>query len=103
MAFLRFYRSYSVYLIGSVIPDTNALATVAQWQFIELLLEVVQKTFVLAIFFFVDRGSACTKCLRRVDSKLHSVVSTASYVLFSSRIMPLMAGNVHFGVTVTDF
>ncbi len=56
MALPRFYRSYSVYLIGNAIPDTNALATVAQWQFIELLLEVVQETFVLAIFFFVGKG-----------------------------------------------
>ncbi len=56
MALPQFYRSYSVYLIGNAIPDINALATVAQWQFIELLLEVVQETFVLAIFFFVGRG-----------------------------------------------
>jgi Na+-driven multidrug efflux pump len=56
MALPRFYRSYSVYLIGNAIPDTSALVTVAQWQFIELLLEVVQETFVLAIFFFVGRG-----------------------------------------------
>jgi Na+-driven multidrug efflux pump len=56
MALPQFYRSYSVYLIGNAIPDTNALAIVAQWQFIELLLEVVQETFVLAIFFMVGRG-----------------------------------------------
>ena len=56
MALPRFYRSYSVFLIGNAIPDTNALAIVAQWQFIELLLEIVQETFVLAIFFFVGRG-----------------------------------------------
>jgi Na+-driven multidrug efflux pump len=56
MALPSFYRSYSVYLIGNAIPDINALATIAQWQFIELLLEVVQETFVLAIFFFVGRG-----------------------------------------------
>lgn len=56
IALPQFYRSYSVYLIGNAIPDTNALATVAQWQFIELLLEVVQETFVLAIFFFVGKG-----------------------------------------------
>ena len=61
MALPRFYRSYSVYLIGNAIPDTNALATVAQWQFIELLLEVVQETFVLAIFFFVGRGMQRTE------------------------------------------
>ncbi len=41
MALPRFYRSYSVFLIGNAIPDTNALAIVAQWQFIELLLEIV--------------------------------------------------------------
>ena len=56
MALPRFYSSYSIYLIGNAIPDTSALATVAQWQFIELLLEVLQETFVLAIFFFVGRG-----------------------------------------------
>ena len=56
MALPRLYRSYSVYLIGNAIPDTNALTTVAQWQFIELLLEVIQETFVLAIFYFVGRG-----------------------------------------------
>ena len=49
MALPRFYRSYSVYLIGNAIPDTNALATVAQWQFIEFLLEVVQETFMAII------------------------------------------------------
>lgn len=56
MALPQFYRSYSVYLIGNAIPDTNALSTVAQWQFVELLIEVVQETFVLAIFYFVGKG-----------------------------------------------
>ena len=56
MALPHFYRSYSIYLIGNAIPDINALATVAQWQFVELLLEIIQETFVLAIFFFVGRG-----------------------------------------------
>ena len=56
MALPQFYSSYSVYLIGNAIPDTNALATVAQYQFVDLLLEVVRETFVLAIFFFVGKG-----------------------------------------------
>jgi len=56
IALPQFYRSYSVYLIGNAIPAPNALATVAQWQFVDLLLEVVQETFVLAIFFFVGKG-----------------------------------------------
>jgi hypothetical protein len=58
MALPQLYRSYSVYLIGNAIPDTNTLAAVAQWQFMELLLEVVQEIFVLAIFFFVGRSLA---------------------------------------------
>jgi len=55
MALPQVYRSYSMYLIGNAIPDTSALATVAQWGFIELMIEVVQETFVLGIFFFVGR------------------------------------------------
>lgn len=55
MALPQVYRSYSVYLIGNAIPDTSALATVAQWGFVELMIEVVQETFVLGIFFFVGR------------------------------------------------
>lgn len=79
MALPRFYRSYSVYLIGNAIPDTNALATVAQWQFIELLLEVVQETFVLAIFFFVGRG------IQRAEGPgLPIRTSLTSILLFSS-------------------
>ena len=58
MALPQFYRSYSIYLIGNAIPDTNALATVAQWQFMELMMEGFQETFVLAIFFFVGRSIA---------------------------------------------
>jgi Na+-driven multidrug efflux pump len=56
MAMPEFYRAYSIFLIGNAIPDTNALATVAQYQFIDLLLEVVRETFILAIFFFVGKG-----------------------------------------------
>jgi len=79
MALPRFYRSYSIYLIGNAIPDTNALATVAQWQFIELLLEVVQETFVLAIFFFVGRG------MQRSDGPGPPIrTALTSILLFSS-------------------
>jgi len=56
MGLPQLYRSYSVYLIGNAIPDTSALATVAQWQFVDLILEVIQETFVLAMFFFVGRA-----------------------------------------------
>ena len=43
MALPRFYRSYSIYPTGNAIPDTNVLATVAQWQFTEILIEIVQE------------------------------------------------------------
>ena len=56
MALPLFYRSYSIYLIGNAIPDVNALATVAQYQFVDLVLEVIQETFVLAIFLFRRQG-----------------------------------------------
>ncbi len=91
MALPRFYRSYSIYLIGNAIPDTNALATVAQWQFIELLLEVVQETFVLAIFFFVGRG------MQRTEGPGPPIrTSLTSILLFSSilaAILFLMSDN----------
>ena len=51
MAPLRFCRSYSYYSIGNVIPVTNALVTVAQWQFTEIHIQISRETFVLAIFF----------------------------------------------------
>jgi Na+-driven multidrug efflux pump len=85
MALPQFYRSYSVYLIGNAIPDTNALATVAQWQFIELLLEVVQETFVLAIFFFVGKG------IQSKESPGYSMrTSLTTIFLFSSVIAAVL-------------
>ncbi|KTB48296.1 MATE family efflux transporter [Dehalogenimonas alkenigignens] len=56
MALPQFYRSYSVYLIGNAIPDSSALSIVAQWQFVDLFLEIIQETFVLALFFFIGKG-----------------------------------------------
>jgi Na+-driven multidrug efflux pump len=84
MALPRFYRSYSVYLIGNAIPDTNALATVAQWQFIELLLEVVQETFVLAIFFFVGRG------IQRSEGTGQSIRTAYTSILIFSVVLAVI-------------
>ncbi|MFC2072024.1 MATE family efflux transporter [Chloroflexota bacterium] len=85
MALPRFYHSYSIYLIGNAIPDTNALATVAQWQFIELLLEVVQETFVLAIFFFIGRG------MQRAEGPGSPIrTSITSILLFSSILAAIL-------------
>lgn len=85
MALPRFYHSYSIYLIGNAIPDTNALATVAQWQFIELLLEVVQETFILAIFFFIGRG------MQRTEGPGSPIrTSITSILLFSSILAAIL-------------
>ncbi|MFC1945436.1 MATE family efflux transporter [Chloroflexota bacterium] len=84
MALPRFYRSYSLYLIGNAIPDTNALATVAQWQFIELLLEVVQETFVLAIFFFVGRG------MQRPEGPGPSIRTALTSILLFSGVLAVV-------------
>src|SRR4030042_3377784 len=85
MALPQFYRSYSVYLIGNAIPDTNALATVAQWQFVDLLLEVVQETFVLALFFFVGKGIQSSK---GPGSQIRT--SITSIFIFSSVIAAIL-------------
>ena len=85
MALPRFYHSYSIYLIGNAFPDTNALATVAQWQFIELLLEVVQETFILAIFFFIGRG------MQRTEGPGPPIrTSITSILLFSSILAAIL-------------
>ncbi|MFC1907460.1 MATE family efflux transporter [Chloroflexota bacterium] len=85
MALPRFYHSYSIYLIGNAIPDANALATVAQWQFIELLLEVVQETFILAIFFFIGRG------MQRTEGPGQPIrTSITSILLFSSILAAIL-------------
>ncbi|MFC1984033.1 MATE family efflux transporter [Chloroflexota bacterium] len=85
MALPRFYHSYSIYLIGNAIPDTNALATVAQWQFIELLLEVFQETFILAIFFFIGWG------MQRSEGPGPPIrTSITSILLFSSILAAIL-------------
>ena len=47
------YQLYRVHLVGNAIPDPGALAIVAQWQFVNLLVEVFQEATVLAIYFFI--------------------------------------------------
>lgn len=47
------YQLYRVYLIGNEIPNAGSLAIVSQWQFVGLVVEVLQEATVLAIFFFL--------------------------------------------------
>lgn len=44
------YRSYSVYLIGNTPPDEQNLAIVAQWQFVQVAIEVLQEALVFPLF-----------------------------------------------------
>src|SRR3989304_5094649 len=109
MALPQFYRSYSVYLIGNAIPDTNALATVAQWQFIELLLEVVQETFVLAIFFFVGRGMQRAKGpgphIRTALTSilLFSIVLAAALFIMSDNFVSIIGTPESIRLTTSQF
>ena len=79
-----FYRSYSIYLIGNAIPDTNALATVAQWQFVDLLVEVVQETFVLAIFYFVGKG------IQSKDGPAQAIRTSLTTILVFSAVIAIV-------------
>jgi Na+-driven multidrug efflux pump len=47
------YQSYSLYLIGNTPPQENNLTVIAQWQFIQVALEVFQEALVLPLFFLV--------------------------------------------------
>lgn len=47
------YQSYSVFLIGNTPPDEQNLEIVAQWQFVQVLFEVIQEAMVFPVFYFV--------------------------------------------------
>ncbi len=51
--FQSLYSSYAIYLIGNELPNTNGLAILAQWKFVELALEVLQEAFILPMFYFL--------------------------------------------------
>ena len=58
------YQLYRVHLIGNAIPDPSALAIVAQWQFVNLVIEVFQEATVLAIYFFVGSRIASSSLVQ---------------------------------------
>jgi len=47
------YNSYNIYLIGNAIPSENSLAIVSQWQFIQVIVEIIQESLVFPIFYFI--------------------------------------------------
>lgn len=55
------YQVYRTAIIGTTLPDPGSLAIVSQWQFVGLVVEILQEAMVLAIFFYVGsqiRGGA---------------------------------------------
>ncbi len=81
IALPNLYRLYRVRLIGNEIPDPGGLATVAQWQFVGLIVEVFQEATVLAVFFFLGsqiRSSALIKADR--------AKSVLSFIFISSLV-----------------
>lgn len=66
------YQLYRVNLVGNAIPDPSALAIVAQWQFVNLIIEIFQEATVLAIYFFIGSriSSGASVQLDRLKSAL---------------------------------
>ena len=108
LALPHFYRSYSIYLIGNSIPDTGALATVAQWGFIELLLEVIQETFVLAIFFFVGRSVIAGRPGESMRTAVtlvfwDSIIVAGALITFSGSLVDVIGTPNSIQETTTSF
>lgn len=91
------YQLYRIYLIGNELPDPGSLATVSQWQFVGLVVEVFQEATVLAIFFFlgsqIRRGMAVQ--LDRMKSVftfifLASLVFSAGVFVFRDAFITLI-------------
>ena len=72
------YQLYRVQLVGNAIPDPGALAVVAQWQFVNLAIEVFQEATVLAIYFFV--GSRISAGMPIQLDRLKSVLALIAVV-----------------------
>jgi Na+-driven multidrug efflux pump len=70
------YNSYSVFLIGNTPPNENNLEIVAQWQFVQVLFEVVQEALVFPIFYFVGSQISSNKevILERVKTSLAALL-----------------------------
>lgn len=47
------YGSYQIYLVGNILPTDSGLAIASQWQFIQVIFEVIQEALVLPLFFFL--------------------------------------------------
>ena len=104
------YQLYRVHLIGNAIPDPGALAIVAQWQFVNLVIEVFQEATVLAIYFFVGSriASSAVVQLDRLKSVLVfifvvSTVFTVAAFAFRGNFVEIVATPQAIQAETRDF
>lgn len=83
------YNSYSIYLIGRWPPSENGLPIVAQWQFVQVFIEVLQEALVFPLFFFVgsQRFGSKPELFQRVRDALAIVFLTLFAVLVLFQIV----------------
>ena len=87
------YKSYSLYLIGNTPPGENTLAIVAQWQFVQVALEVLQEALVLPIFFYL--GSQWQQGREEVFRRMKASLVIMALVL-APIVLLLLAGMPFF-------
>ena len=71
------YNSYSIYLIGNAIPNENGLSIASQWQFVQIIAEIIQEGLVLPIFFFVGskyKSGNSDQINERINSSLRIIL-----------------------------
>jgi Na+-driven multidrug efflux pump len=83
MAVPSIYTSYSFYLIGNSPPNTNNLAIVSQWQFVQSFFEVIQEALVLPLFYFI--GTSVSKGKAVIIDRISSTLT----ILFVT-LIPLL-------------
>lgn len=47
------YQTYQLYLIGNELPTVSGLNIASQWQFVQVLFEIIQEASVFPLFFFI--------------------------------------------------
>lgn len=74
------YQSYGMYLVGEKPVEQQHLAIAAQWQFIQVLLEIIQEGLILPLFFLV--GSVKEHSYSEVVERLKAVFGVLVLILF---------------------
>lgn len=74
------YQSYGMYLVGEKPVEQQHLAIAAQWQFVQVLLEIIQEGLILPLFFLV--GSVKEHSYSEVVERLKAVFGVLVLILF---------------------